>query len=104
MVKSRIMHDRERKHAGGQRLYKNSIDCAIKVRRRRTQRARRGSCACSDPLACWLSPIAQTLKQEGPFAFYRGWLPSYLRLGPHFIMVRRPALLRVPAHVQALIL
>ena len=32
MVKSRIMHDRERKHAGGQRLYKNSIDCAIKVR------------------------------------------------------------------------
>jgi hypothetical protein len=31
MVKSRIMHDRDRAHAGGKRLYKNSWDCAVQV-------------------------------------------------------------------------
>jgi hypothetical protein len=39
------------------KLYKGPIDCAIK-----------------------------TLKHEGPQAFFKGWLPNYLRLGPHFIM------------------
>ena len=36
--------------------------------------------------------ILQTLKQDGPFAFFRGFLPAYLRLGPHtiisFVLVR----------------
>ena len=34
---------------------------------------------------------SQTFRHEGVFAFFRGWLPSYLRLGPHFIMVRAGA-------------
>jgi len=28
------------------------------------------------------------LIHEGPFAFSRGWLPSYLRIAPHFIVLR----------------
>ena len=38
--------------------YKNSIDCLI-----------------------------QTLRSEGPRALFKGWLPAYFRLGPHFIIV-----------------
>lgn len=34
------------------------------------------------PLDCTL----QLLRSEGPRAFFRGWLPNYLRLGPHFII------------------
>ena len=26
------------------------------------------------------------VKQEGPMALYRGWLPAYLRLGPHALI------------------
>lgn len=33
----------------------------------------------------------QTVKAEGPFALWKGWVPSYLRLGPHF-MVSLPLL------------
>ncbi|UJR24013.1 hypothetical protein I4U23_026978 [Adineta vaga] len=39
------------------RLYKNSLDCAYKL-----------------------------LMKEGPEAFLKGWLPNYLRLGPHFLV------------------
>ena len=38
-------------------LYKNPIDCVIK-----------------------------TVKHDGPLALFRGWTPSYARLGPHFIV------------------
>ena len=38
-------------------LYKNPIDCVIK-----------------------------TIRYDGPFALFRGWTPSYARLGPHFII------------------
>jgi len=41
----------------GQNLYRNSIDCGL-----------------------------QTLRHEGLKGISRGWLPSFLRLGPHFIM------------------
>eukprot|EP00698_Gefionella_okellyi_P014129 TRINITY_DN3906_c0_g1_i2.p1 TRINITY_DN3906_c0_g1~~TRINITY_DN3906_c0_g1_i2.p1 ORF type:complete len:243 (+),score=30.75 TRINITY_DN3906_c0_g1_i2:292-1020(+) len=30
--------------------------------------------------------ITKTLRNEGPAAFLKGWLPSYLRLGPHFLL------------------
>lgn len=36
----------------------------------------------SGPLDCFL----QLMKKEGPRALFRGWLPNYLRLGPHFII------------------
>lgn len=39
------------------RLYKNPIDCFYK-----------------------------TMKNEGPWAFMKGWLPNYLRLGPHCLV------------------
>ena len=39
------------------RLYKSSFDCAYKL-----------------------------LMKEGPEAFLKGWLPNYLRLGPHFLV------------------
>jgi hypothetical protein len=28
----------------------------------------------------------KTVKAEGPLALWKGWVPSYLRLGPHFMM------------------
>lgn len=34
------------------------------------------------PLDC----VVQTVRREGPLALWKGWLPSYLRLGPHFLM------------------
>jgi len=33
----------------------------------------------------------KTIRAEGPFALWKGWVPSYLRLGPHF-MVSLPLL------------
>lgn len=33
----------------------------------------------------------RTVRVEGPFALWKGWVPSYLRLGPHF-MVSLPLL------------
>ena len=86
-------HARPRTQARGRPAAVQKLDRLCHQGQAHAARAPRGARACSDRVACWLSPIAQTLKQEGPFAFYRGWLPSYLRLGPHFIMVRRPALL-----------
>lgn len=47
---------------GQGRAYSNAIDCA------------------------W-----RTVRAEGPFALWKGWVPSYLRLGPHF-MVSLPLL------------
>eukprot|EP01084_Bolivina_argentea_P245631 411187_1 len=38
-------------------LYKNPVDCAIK-----------------------------TVRYDGLFALFRGWVPSYVRVGPHFII------------------
>lgn len=34
------------------------------------------------PIDC----LTQLLRNEGPRALFRGWLPNYLRLGPHFII------------------
>lgn len=36
----------------------------------------------SGPIDC----LAKLLRNEGPRALFRGWLPNYLRLGPHFII------------------
>ncbi len=33
-----------------------------------------------------LDCLVQTVRHEGPQALMKGWLPSYLRLGPHFIV------------------
>jgi hypothetical protein len=30
--------------------------------------------------------IRNTIQQEGFFVLFRGWLPAYLRLGPHAII------------------
>jgi len=40
-----------------QRLYRNPIDCLLK-----------------------------TMRNEGPWAFMKGWLPNYLRIGPHCLV------------------
>ena len=58
VVKSRVMNDKSRRSAGHAPLYANSLDCLVK-----------------------------TFKTDGPLALMRGWLPSYLRIGPHFIIV-----------------
>ena len=34
------------------------------------------------PLDC----IWKTLRSEGPQAFFKGWLPAYLRIGPHTVI------------------
>ncbi|CAE8722080.1 unnamed protein product [Polarella glacialis] len=52
----------DRQRPGQTAAYKNALDCA------------------------W-----RTVKAEGPFALWKGWVPSYLRLGPHF-MVSLPLL------------
>ena len=33
-----------------------------------------------------LSVLARLLRKEGPLALFNGWLPTYLRLGPHAIL------------------
>jgi hypothetical protein len=33
-----------------------------------------------------LDCLVQTVRREGVLAMWRGWIPSYLRLGPHFLM------------------
>lgn len=33
-----------------------------------------------------LSTMATIMRNEGPLAFMKGWLPSYTRLGPHTII------------------
>lgn len=38
-----------------------------------------------------LNCACKTVRAEGPFALWKGWVPSYLRLGPHF-MVSLPLL------------
>ena len=30
---------------------------------------------------------SQTVRNEGLRALFKGWVPAYLRLGPHFIIV-----------------
>lgn len=36
------------------------------------------------PIDC----LIKTIRTEGPQALLKGWVPSYLRLGPHFVIVR----------------
>jgi len=43
----------------------------------------------------------RTVKAEGPFALWKGWAPSYLRLGPHF-MVSLPLLEFLRTHAFGL--
>lgn len=53
VVKSRMMNQRKLKNIHQSHIYTSSLDCFIK-----------------------------TIRTEGPFALYRGIIPSYLRLGP----------------------
>lgn len=57
IIKTRIMNDRARSAEGGKKLYSGVLDCLWK-----------------------------TVTHEGPQALLRGWVPSYLRLGPHFLI------------------
>ena len=57
VIKTRIMTDGTNAAERRQRRYRHAVDCA------------------------W-----QTWKAEGSRAFSKGWLPNYLRLGPHFIL------------------
>ena len=60
VVKTRIMADKATTGAGGvvfARRYSGVVDCLVK-----------------------------TVREEGILAIFRGWVPSYFRLGPHFII------------------
>ena len=35
-----------------------------------------------NPVDC----VIKTVRHDGPFALFRGWVPSYARIGPHFII------------------
>lgn len=59
IVKTRLMCDQQSGSLTNQFKYKSAFDCFIKL-----------------------------LKNEGILSLYKGWLPSYLRLAPHFIIVR----------------
>eukprot|EP00004_Rigifila_ramosa_P021199 TRINITY_DN5598_c0_g1_i10.p1 TRINITY_DN5598_c0_g1~~TRINITY_DN5598_c0_g1_i10.p1 ORF type:complete len:272 (-),score=42.91 TRINITY_DN5598_c0_g1_i10:23-736(-) len=52
----------------------------VKSRIMADQRGADGLRAYKGPLDC----LWKTIRHEGLFALYKGWLPSYLRLGPHF--------------------
>mmetsp|Transcript_23025 Transcript_23025/g.64765 ORF Transcript_23025/g.64765 Transcript_23025/m.64765 type:complete len:335 (-) Transcript_23025:141-1145(-) len=45
--------------------------------------------------------VIRTIKAEGPLALWKGWAPSYLRLGPHF-MVSLPLLEFLRSHLFGL--
>ena len=68
LLKTRMMSDHNRHYSG-------PLDCLVKV--------------LSLPfalVAAFPKKIAQTLRSEGPLALLKGWVPNYLRLGPHFII------------------
>lgn len=52
----------------------------VDVIKTRVMNAARGSY--QGPIDC----LVQLLRTEGPRALFRGWVPNYLRLGPHFII------------------
>eukprot|EP00449_Zooxanthella_nutricula_P024168 CAMPEP_0198545586 /NCGR_PEP_ID=MMETSP1462-20131121/64596_1 /TAXON_ID=1333877 /ORGANISM="Brandtodinium nutriculum, Strain RCC3387" /LENGTH=248 /DNA_ID=CAMNT_0044275971 /DNA_START=8 /DNA_END=754 /DNA_ORIENTATION=- len=57
LVKSRVMDDaRASATAAAGPSYRGALDCALR-----------------------------TVQAEGPLALWKGWVPSYLRLGPHFM-------------------
>jgi len=33
-----------------------------------------------------LSILATIIREEGPFALFKGWVPAFVRLGPHTIV------------------
>lgn len=68
LIRSRIMDD-ARCAGGSESKYNGTLDCIVK-----------------------------TVRAEGPFAMWKGWTPSYLRLGPHF-MVSLPLLEFLRIHV-----
>uniref|UniRef100_A0A7S1J8F8 ADP,ATP carrier protein n=1 Tax=Eutreptiella gymnastica TaxID=73025 RepID=A0A7S1J8F8_9EUGL len=45
--------------------------------------------------------VVQTVRQEGARALFKGWLPSWLRLGPHF-MISWPLMEFVRKHLFGL--
>ena len=57
VVKTRIMTDGTNAAEKGNRRYRSALHCAM-----------------------------QTWQSEGSRAFSKGWLPNYLRLGPHFVL------------------
>ena len=42
--------------------------------------------ASADPSDGFVRVLVRLLRQEGPLALFNGWLPTYLRLGPHAIL------------------
>ena len=42
--------------------------------------------ASADPADGFARVLARLLRTEGPLALFNGWLPTYLRLGPHAVM------------------
>ena len=75
VVKTRIMN--ERKAQG--KNYPGAFACFAMVRFSLAARVRLA------PLAD-LSAAPQTLKQEGFLGLYKGFMPAYMRLGPHTLM------------------
>jgi solute carrier family 25 protein 14/30 len=57
VIKTRIMTDGTSRETAGRTRYRNAFHCAY-----------------------------ETARNEGIVAFSKGWLPNYLRLGPHFIL------------------
>ena len=42
--------------------------------------------ASANPADTFASVLLRLLRQEGPMALFNGWVPTYLRLGPHAIL------------------
>jgi len=72
LVRSRVMDDARGEGSGKAAKYSGALDC-----------------------------IKRTVTVEGPFALWKGWIPSYLRLGPHF-MVSLPLLEVLRVHLFGL--
>ena len=74
VVKTRMMNQR----TNNPHLYRTSLDCIIKV----------GGAVGQVGCTVHSSPLhTQTLRFEGVSALYKGFVPSYLRLGPWNIIV-----------------
>lgn len=57
VIKTRIMNQKSHGVAHHERVYKNAFDCFLK-----------------------------TLRSEGPLGLYKGFIPNWMRIGPHTII------------------
>ena len=57
VIKTRIMNQKVRGQLNPELMYSSTLDCFLK-----------------------------TLKSEGPLAFYKGFIPNWIRIGPHTII------------------